>query len=355
MITVVTVFILIFLRAQASPPRWNGPVAGVWPFDPTPAGATALRVAAVQLTDFADGENRSAATETRARTAKVVQYLAKAAELGVEVAVFPEMSLVRYDAAALRAGTEAEMAAAEVAVARACAEHGIWAIIGLPQYFTPVARVPPSQLPSGCTVQKCWYNTALVIDDRGRRAYRQAKMHSAGPDGALGKWLDTFTIAKNVSAALQICADAYFPHVALLPVLVGARVLFALSSERSYGDDKYYSSVGTLYQGRAQEANIHLVQANTGAAVHAVPSRGHAGTFAGSHGNSQIISPGGRVLARARHTGEHIVYADIAIDSGPTTSGFADDNPLFREWLQRGARLLGKRMPIDVTSAPALQ
>ena len=39
----------------------------------------------------------------------------------------------------------------------------------------------------------------LVIDDTGNKTYRQAKMHSAGPDGQTGAWLDTFKVAKNVS------------------------------------------------------------------------------------------------------------------------------------------------------------
>ena len=41
----------------------------------------------------------------------------------------------------------------------------------------------------------------------------------------------------------------------------------------------------------------------------------HAGTFAGSHGNSQILSTDGHVLARATHTKEQIVYADIAVEA----------------------------------------
>ena len=263
---------------------------------------------------------------------------------GVDVALFPEMSLVQYNQAALLQGTQASMDAAEASIAAACRQHKIWAIIGLPQYFVPK---PGDELPSCCTAAKCWYNTGLVIDDRGIKTYRQAKMHSAGPDGAEGIWLDTFKIAKNVTASMQICFDAYFPHVSLLPVLQGSRLIFDLSSERGYGSDQYFQTVGTLYQGRAQEANVHLVQANTGAAIQRTAGMVHVGTYAGSHGNSQIITPDGHILARAKHVGEQIVYADVAIGSGPTGQGAADSNKLFHAWLQAGLKLLGKRMPID--------
>ena len=386
-------------RGTSSTAAWNGPLAGTYKAgdpcavaNPAPScgGSGLLRVAAVQLSDFADGVNRSASEETTARTAKAVAYIAQAAQLGVDVALFPEMSLVQYNGAALVQGTQADMDAAEAAVATACRDHKIWAIIGLPQYYTP-SPTSTKKLPSCCSPAKCWYNTGLVINDRGEKTYRQAKMHSAGPDGQVGIWLDTFKVKKNVTASMQICMDAYFPHMTLvrqpssslpfsvfrclslrfhcffpcpmddcclqLPVLAGSRLIFDLSSERGYDDDRYCSDVGALYQGRAQEANAHLVQANTGAAIHLTPGMVHEGTFAGSHGNSQVIDPNGHVLAKAKHVGEQIVLADIPVvdesrgggGGGPGAwgGGANDANPVFSAWLQAGLKLLGNRMPIE--------
>ena len=153
--------------AASEPAGWPGPVAGVWPSwspclggggsdDPACQSTTTLRVGAVQLTDFADGVNRTAAQETAARTAKAVTLLAQAAGLGVELAVFPEMGLVQYNGPALLEGQQSDMVKAEDAIAAACREHKIWAVIGLPQYFTPQ---PGAALPSCCTAEKCWYNT----------------------------------------------------------------------------------------------------------------------------------------------------------------------------------------------------
>ena len=112
---------------------------------------------------------------------------------------------------------------------------------------------------------------------------------------------------------------------------------------------RYYETVGTLYQGRAQEAAVHLVQANTGAAIQRTPGKVHVGTYAGSHGNSQIISPDGHILARATHVGEQIAYADIeVVTHSSIESGMVDTNPLFKGWLQEGLKLLNNRMPISL-------
>lgn len=100
------------------------------------------------------------------------------------------------------------------------------------------------------------------------------------------------------------------------------------------------------------------MQANTGTAIQPTPGKVHEGRFAGSHGNSQIVTPDGHVLARATHVGEQIVYADVPIDAdashgpGARGGGAADENPLFHAWLQEGLKLLGKRMPIEAARAP---
>jgi predicted amidohydrolase len=89
-----------------------------------------LRVASVQLADFVDGKDRTPAQETADRVAKIVQYLEQAAGLGARIALFPEMSLVKYCQAGVYNNTQAVMDAAEAAVAAACARYGIWGIIG---------------------------------------------------------------------------------------------------------------------------------------------------------------------------------------------------------------------------------
>ena len=91
------------------------------------------------MTDFADGVLRNASTEIADKTRKVVAYIGRAADLGADIAVFPEMALVRYEAELISAGTAADIDAAEAAIAAQCRARRIWAIVGLPKYFDPNA------------------------------------------------------------------------------------------------------------------------------------------------------------------------------------------------------------------------
>ena len=76
----------------------------------------------------------------------------------------------------------------------------------------------------------------------------------------------------------------------------------------------------------------------------------HKGAWAGSHGNSLVVSggPDGKVLAAAPHTGEHVVVADVAV-RGPrgAHSAMGDANAVFARWWRDGVALLGDRMPVD--------
>ena len=60
-----------------------------------PSPDETLRVAAVQMANFNDGRLRSAADEIADKTDKIVEYIAQSAALGADIAVFPEMVLVR--------------------------------------------------------------------------------------------------------------------------------------------------------------------------------------------------------------------------------------------------------------------
>ena len=133
-------------------PPWGGPVAGVWPWavdqQLLTQGSVSLRVAAIQLTDFADGVDRTAAEETAARVAKAVGLLAQAAALGVDVALFPEMSLVQYNGAALLEGTQDSMEAA-------WAPPAIWGSSSNPQLQCARAQgFPNLGLQLACMMQK---------------------------------------------------------------------------------------------------------------------------------------------------------------------------------------------------------
>jgi len=151
-----------------------------------------LRVAAVQLADFADNSIRTAQQELHARTLKIVDAIARGGAAGVQMMVFPEMSLVRYDQRFVQNLTLADMDTAEGAVAASCRIHGVWVVVGGPRFFY-----------DNTTQAKRHWNTALVINEVGDKVYRQAKLHT-GLDTQAGRWMGTFQGPGNITASILV-------------------------------------------------------------------------------------------------------------------------------------------------------
>ena len=295
------IFAAFVLTLQPPTHALNLPVSAVVSLDPhadPPSPADTLRVAAVQTCNFDDGIIRSAAREISDKTAKVVDYIQRAAALGAEIAVFPEMVLTRYDAALIANGTAADISAAEVRIAAACKASKIWAIVGLPKYM-PIGEAPTQ---ATCNKNAAWWNTALVFDDKGDKVYRQAKLRCGGPDGQLGQWLDAWQGPKNITSSLQICADAGDPNIVRLPALKGAKVIFDISAESGIDAFTKIAPYEAQYMARAHESGSYLVQANVGATKSPGPAGGlgwQLDAQGGSHGNSLVVAPDGNLIIKA--------------------------------------------------------
>lgn len=296
LVAALSLHVVAVIEPPPRPPRL--PVSAVVALDPAagppPGPEDTLRVAAVQTCNFDDGTLRSATQEIADKTTKVVDYIQRAAAQGAEIAVFPEMVLTRYDAALIANGTAAEIGAAEARIATACRASKIWAIVGLPKYM-PAGAAPTE---ATCNADARWWNTALVFNDRGEKVYRQAKLRCGGPDGQLGRWLDTWQGPKNVTSSLQICADAGDPNIARLPALQGARVIYDISAESGLDSFTKLAPYEAQYMARAHESHSFLVQANVGATKSRAGGSGGGGGLGwqldaqgGSHGNSLVIAP----------------------------------------------------------------
>ncbi|HVZ64492.1 MAG TPA: carbon-nitrogen hydrolase family protein [Lacunisphaera sp.] len=271
-----TIFLSLLALGAATVLRAAAPEVAGGPSDkPGPF----LRVATVQMRSVADW---------RANVAKIKGFLADCAARKVQILAIPECAVSSYDAAAIKALTAEDIATAEKAIAAACREHGIAAVIGIPE------------LREGKL-----YNCALVIDAHGEIVTRYDKAQLVGQDRA---WQCTpgsapsavFSIGPT-RAAVVVCHDSRFPELSRLPVLAGARVIFYISSEAMILKERKMVPYRAQVQAIAVENTVYVVHANPPA----------DGLQTGSHGQSRIVAPDGNIVEEASQLQEEVLVADL--------------------------------------------
>ena len=171
----------------------------------------AIRVAAVQLRSVDDLEGN---------VEKIESILEECALEGVQIAAIPECAVTGYETGSILRPTLRQLRTIEKRLCEACRKNRIHALIGIPY-----------------RKGKSIYNTALIINQRGKLLYRFNKIHLVGQDRDWGctpggKPSPVFKVGR-AQCGLFICHDSRYPELARLPVLKGARVLFCLSHEAS--------------------------------------------------------------------------------------------------------------------------
>jgi predicted amidohydrolase len=246
---------------------------------PTDKPGPFLRVASVQMRSVSD---------LRANVAKVKGFLADCAAKKVQIVAFPECAVSSYDSAAIVALTPADIAAAEKEIAAACREHGIAAVVGIPE------------LRDGRL-----FNCALIINAQGEIIARHDKVQLVGQDRA---WKCVPGAAPSAvfpigptKAAVVICHDSRFPELTRLPVLAGARVVFYISSEAFILKESKMVPYRAQVQAMAVENTVYLVHANPPA----------DGLKAGSHGQSRVVAPDGNLVQEASQLQEEVLITDL--------------------------------------------
>lgn len=261
-----------------------------------PAGT--LRVAAVQMRSSRSLDENVAATK---------RHIAACAARGARVVVFPECSVSGYfDNAYMKSLTAEQLTGAEKAVARACREHRVYAIVGLP-------------VRDGEKL----YNSAIVIDPSGRvvERYHKVQLAESWPDE--GDHLSVFKI-DGIPASVIICHDERYPELVRLPVLAGARLVFYISHESGVDKPTKINPYRAQIQARAVENNVYVIQANAPA--------NSDGT--GSHGQSRVIAPDGNIVDEATIYGEDVITATLELDkaSGRLAENSVKRGPLGAWW-----------------------
>ncbi len=226
------------------------------------------------------------AGDLAANLARHGDFIDAAVAAGVELLVFPELSLSAYDLPALAdaaLGSDDERLAP---LGERAARHNITIVAGAPLRN-------PGGLP--------FIGAIAFQPDGSRTVYRKHFLYPGEeqfvtPGAALSRIIDV----RGVPVALAICFDTsnqQHPHAA---VMAGATLYVAGSAIT----EAAYANESNLLSGYAKLFSLGIVLAN-----HAHATGGHA-----SAGGSAIWLPDGQLLVAAPGTGECLVVGDE--DSG---------------------------------------
>ena len=239
-----------------------------------------LCIAAAQAISVANDVARNVQTH--------LDFVQAAAHQGVQLLVFPELSLTGYELSQLAAHVLDEDGAALAPLRQAAREHSMTLIVG-----APAAAVRAGGLPS--------IGAWVLHADGTATLYRKRHLHgsetqfaSAGEDDAL-----VLSLA-GIPTGLAICADATHPEHADAAARAGAGLYAsgALVSENGYGPES------AQLQAYAREHVMAVLLAN-----HGGPSGGYI-----SAGRSAFWAPGGDEVATAPGPGQCLVVATRAAD-----------------------------------------
>src|SRR2546429_2323812 len=257
----------------------------------------ALQVAAVQMKFRPTiGEN----------VERIVELIHSTARDAADAVLFPECAITGYrrEFKGLEPGS-IQRACAEVA--RAARETGCNVLVGSPTFRNGK-----------------WFNSLLVFNRRGRKAFEYSKIHLTAGDARVftrGNSPAFFRI-DGVAATAIICHEPRYPELVRLPVMMGAQVVFhpnagldslEVSKTKRRGRDGIAA--------RAFENQVYYVFAN---------SVGPQGDGLWSAGDSKIVAPDSRVLALANNRDELVIQAELDLTkAGRKYAREAQDQPVF--------------------------
>ena len=230
---------------------------------------------------IAAAQSFSVAGDLAANIARHLRFMAEAAEQGVELLVFPELSLTGYEGQ-VAADLAIDPQDAVLQPLRDCArELGLTAVVGMPIRNKERSKVLIGALTLGG-------NGSLEVYSKQHLHSGEERFYAPGVGGS------TLRIGSE-TVALAVCAD--FSHASHAAAAAGAGAdLYAagvLIGEKGYGVDS------ALMQGYAQNHSMAVLMAN------------HAGLTGGwqSAGRSAVWSERGTLVVAAQGPGEVLVIA----------------------------------------------
>ncbi len=274
-----------------------------------------IKIAACQLLTSED---------VSANTVKVLQQIEACAEIGIQIAAFPEGCLFGYCCRIdyWERISPQVFKEAEAKIAEAARRHAMAVVVGSAHHDG-----------------ENWHNDLAIFDQQGSLKYRYGKTFLAGEKWCInnrGK-LPIVQLA-GVDCCFIICHDVRYPELVKLPAAMGAQLCIFCSCESGLLSEYKLSAYRAMPISRATENGIYLLMANTPANPEDIRSPGS------SHGNSKIIHPDGNVITEAGFFGDDIVSAtiDISKASGSQAKRTFNEDTILREWFQQGCEFVVK-------------
>ena len=272
------------------------------PANKKPKERGAIRVALVQ---FSWQENQSKHLET------IEAGISLAANNGAEIVFLPELTLSRYPADTLPAGTPSDTAED---------------LLTGPTYsFLSAMAKKYGVSVHGSLFEKTGFedgrglNTAVVVGKDGNLIARAPKLHIPVTEGYFedkyfqpGPADNPYPVFElnhdaNPRLGLPTCWDEWFPEVARVYGLRGADILCYPTAIGSEPDHPGFDTEPLWRQtivGHAIANGLFIV----------VPNRYGNEGLVSFYGSSFIVDPYGRILARASREGDEVLVADLDLD-----------------------------------------
>lgn len=274
-----------------------------------------IKIAACQLLTSED---------VSANTAKVLEQIEVCAEMGIQIAAFPEGCLFGYCCRTdyWERISPQVFKEAEAKIAEAARRHAMAVVVGSAHHDG-----------------ENWHNDLAIFDQHGSLKYRYGKTFLAGEKWCInnrGK-LPIVQLA-GVDCCFIICHDVRYPELVKLPAAMGAQLCIFCSCESGLLSEYKLSAYRAMPISRATENGIYLLMANTPANPEDIRSPGS------SHGNSKIIHPDGNVIREAGFFGDQIVSAtiDLSHANGSQAKRTYNEDTILREWFQQGCEFVVK-------------
>ena len=226
--------------------------------------------------------------------AKHLEVIAEARGKGIELLVFPELSITGFPMNAQEVDRLACPIDRGYVAQLAQAARGISVVAGF------VEEGPAAQ----------FFNTSVVLGD-GKVLYRHRKVNLAtygrlheGKLFASGRYVETFEIDRSWRGALLICADAWNPALVTLSALHGATLLLLAVNSASWAVSTEFSNpkgwdlacrfYGMIY-------GMPVIMANR------VGTEKDLEFF----GGSRVVDPFGEIVARANDHEETLLTCEL--------------------------------------------